>query len=427
MIFWMVILIANIFFIENRLRRGKQIHIHYLCIILFSLLSIKILNTLLCITLIYWLVRSMRAKRYFSLKPYILPLVILSTFLLFTGVLSIYTLNTVRSDLLGLIVRNFVIMTVWPIMIAYTIPNILVLKKVAYFYAVLRIIEVSISGMIIYFFYYQQFYMLITLSNLDISISDYNYPRLLSVGAPNSNDAAFVLLGALGLIVYKLFSNFKRIDFILSVTAFFGILFTWSRSVWIFLFLYFVLIIGNNSKLNKSTIFIAGILLLVLTTIGIQLFEERKANDDRLQTQDNASSRKHQMVDYITAIPNLPFFWGTYDDPRIIAKRLNLRGAFSSENYTLEIFTRNGILAGCFFLTFFFYFITSYWQTTKYYIELNKQNKNNTAFVFAMFATYISLFLMAQSSLFRNNLILWIMIGFMSVIKQQKLVDNHEE
>lgn len=426
MIILIVSLFAIVFFIENRLASGKQDHIHYLCIILFSWSSVEMGNTLLVITLLYWAVRSVKKVRFISVKPYIIPLFILSSILLVTGFLSFLALKESRTDLLGLAVRNYIIMTIWPIMIANTIPDMLRLRKMAFFYALVRIFEVGITGMIIYFFYYKEFYIFGTLTNMDINISDYNTPRLLSIGAPNPNDAAFVLLGALGLVAYRLFYQVRILDLLLSIIALVGMLLTWTRSVWVFVLLYFVLVIGFNKKLNKFALLFTGLVLLVLSTIALQLFEERKTTDDRLQSTDNASLRKQQYTNYISSIPKMPFLWGMYDDSQIIASKLNLKEEFSSENYILETFTRNGILAGSLFTAFFVYIIIGFWYTTKTYIKVHEKNTHDVAFVVAAFATFISLFLMAQTSLFHNNLILWIMIGFLSVIKQQIYTKNNE-
>jgi hypothetical protein len=422
MIYLISIFAVIVFFIENRLAVGKQIHIHYVCIILFSVLSVEMFNTLLCLTLLYWFARSLKPRGYFSNTPYLIPLAILSFILLVTGLLSVYAYTRVRVDFLGSIVRNFVIMTLWPILIAYTIPDIARLRKVVYFYAVVRIIEVGVIGMIIYFYYYQEFWAFGNLGGLDISITSIANPRLISIGAPNSNDAASVLLGALGLIAYQLFNRFRLVDLGLSVIAFFAMLFTWTRSVWVFLLLYFVLIIGFNRKTNVFAILFFVAFLFGMATVGLQLFDKRKLTDDRLQSNENAYYRQRQMNDYLVAIPDMHFFWGMYDDTRTVKSKLHIRGDFSSENYTLETFTKHGILAGCIFVAIFIYFIVGFWRTTRTYIRVHPQNRNDTAFVIAVFATFISLFLMSQTSLFRNNLILYVMIGFMSVIKQQNYI-----
>jgi hypothetical protein len=208
-------------------------------------------------------------------------------------------------------------------------------------------------------------------------------------------------------------------DLILSLVAFFGMLFTWTRSVWVFLLLYFVLVIGFNRRTNVFAILFFIVFLFALGTVGLQLFDKRKLTDDRLQSNENAYYRQRQMNDYLVAIPDMHFFWGMYDDTRTVKSKLHIRGDFSSENYTLETFTKHGILAGCLFVAFFLYFLTSFWRTTRTYIKTHQKNRNNVVLVIAVFATFISLFLMSQTSLFRNNLILYVMIGFMSVIKQQ--------
>jgi len=413
-----------VFFIENRLAVGKQIHIHYVCIILFSVLSVELFNTLLCLTLLYWFARSLKPRGYFSNTPYLIPLSFLSFVLLVTGLLSVYAFTRIRVDFLGSIMRNFVIMTFWPILIAYTIPDIARLRKVVYFYAVIRIIEVGVIGMIIYFYYYQEFWAFGNLGGLDISITSIANPRLISIGAPNSNDAASVLLGALGLVSYQLFNRFRIMDLVLSLIAFFGMLFTWTRSVWAFLLLYFVLVFAFNRKSNLFAVLFLGVILFVMGTLGVQLFDKRKLTDDRLQSNENAYYRQRQMNDYLVAIPDMHLFWGMYDDTRTVKSKLHIRGDFSSENYTLETFTKHGILAGCVFVALFIYFITSFWRTTRTYVRIHLQNRNDVAFVVAVFATFISLFLMSQSSLFRNNLILYIMIGFMAVIKKQNYIGH---
>jgi hypothetical protein len=423
----LISIVAIILFIENRLASEKPLHIHYLCIILFSFLSIEVCNTLLIFTLIYWLVRSLKTIRFLTPKPYVVPLILFSSILLITGIFSVFALGEFKIEILGTVIRTFLIMTLWPVMIAYTVPDITKLRQLAYFYAITRIIEVSIIGMIIYFFYYNEFYLFATLTDFNISISDISNPRLISIGAPNSNDAAFVLLGCLGFISYRLFHRFKVSDLILSLLALSGLLFTWTRSVWLFVLLYFGIIIGFNKKISRFTLLFFGIFLLALSLVAFHIFEERKLNDERLQTGENAFARQKQYIDYLSAIPNLPFFWGLYDDPQIVASRLHIKEDFSAENYTLETFTRNGIMAGSLFVIFFGYIIVSFWLTIRTYIAIHSNDAINSAFVIALFAVFVSLFIMAQTSLFRNNLIIWIMIGFLSVISQQNNLYEHEK
>lgn len=425
---WMIAAIfVVVFFIENRVSCGKHIHIHYLCILLFSFFSLEFCNTLLCVILVYWFIRSVFTSHILVIKPYIISLVIISFVLLATGVFSSFASENESTSSLGLGARNFVIMTFWPIMISYTIPDILHLRKMAIFYAISRIIEVAVIGMIIYLFFYDEFFAYFSLSEIDNGISDPSTPRLFSIGAPNSNDAAFALLGAFGLITYQLFNRFRFSELLLTIIALVGMLLTWTRSVWLFVLLYFVLFFGLKKKLSKIALLFTGVGLVVISVIAFHLFEERKTIEDRLQTTDNVNLRKQQLTEYMNAIPRMPFFWGLYDDPRVIADKLHITEEISAENYCLEIFTRNGILAGCLFMAFYLYFIISSWLTTIEYIKRHKVEKENVIFVIAVFGTFISLFLMAQTSLFRNNLILWIMIGFMSIIKQQIYFDVNEE
>ena len=94
-----------------------------------------------------------------------------------------------------------------------------------------------------------------------MSISDYDNPRLVSIGAPNSNDAAFVLVGAMGLVVYQLFNKLKFFNIVLSILAFAGIIFTWSRSAWAFVLIYFTIFVSLNKKMNSKAILFVFFLL----------------------------------------------------------------------------------------------------------------------------------------------------------------------
>lgn len=427
MMYLLVLALCSFLFIENRIYKDKQIHIHYLCAFLFSFISLEIFNTLLCVILVYWGITSLIRAKFFSLKSYLGPLTVLSVTLLVTSFFSFLNDPSHDISLFGLSVRNFVIMTFWPYMISYTITNLPQLKKLIYFYAVFRVFEVGIVGLTIYFFFYQEMWLLVNSLDLDVSMSDFNSPRLLSIGAPNSNDAAFVLLGALGLIVYRLFNKFRFTDVLLISIAFFSVFFTWTRSVWIFLLIYLGIIVWYNKKIKKEVIVFSCICLGIISVIAVNLYEVRKDNDDRLQTADNAYARQQQYIDYITAIPNIPIFFGVNGKPEVVAVKLGIRDAISPENYTLSIFLNNGILAGCLFVLIFFYFLVCFWLDAKRYIKNNKEKTDDCAFVVAVFATFVSMFLMAQTSLFRNNLILWIMIGFMSVIKKQIFIKKYEE
>lgn len=428
MMYLILLILGIILFIENRINKNRQIHIHYLCIVLFSLIAFKECNTLLSVILIYWLLRSLRKPDCkFLIKPYLIPLFVFSTVLLLTGIFSFFAVKETSVDLIGILIRNFVIMTFWPIMIAYTIPDILHLRKMVYFYAVVCILEVGVTGMIIYFFYYEDLYLFSNLTDLDISISDLNNPRLISFGSRNSNDAAFILLGAFGLVMHQLFTKFRIKDLILTLTAFFGMLFTWTRSVWVFVLIYLGCFFYYNKKLNAYIIMFFAFFLIIISIVSIQLIEDRVNTDERLQSNENADSRKQQYLDYFLAIPKMPLFWGMYDSPQIISSKLGIREVLSPENYTLQTFLKNGVFAGLTFVFFFVYFIFNFWTTMKTYIRVNKHEKSNTTFVVAVFATFISISLMTQSSFFRNNLIIWVMIGFLSVIKQQTYIDKNEE
>ena len=205
-------------------------------------------------------------------------------------------------------------------------------------------------------------------------------PRLVSIGAPNSNDAAFVLLGGLGMVVYQLFNRFRFVDLVISMVAFFGMLFTWTRSVWIFLLIYFLIIFALK-KTNLFVVLFFGLFAFAIGIYAFQLFEKRKLHEDRLQTNENAVYRENQMIDYLVAIPEMHFFWGVFDDTQTVKSKLHIRGEFSSENYTLETFTKHGILAGSAFVLFFIYFILSFWRTTNTYINVQQENKNDFVFV----------------------------------------------
>lgn len=428
MIYIIAIVVCIIFFIENRISKGKQIHIHFLCVILFTLFTIAICNTLLCITLLYWFVRTIKSNGYFSIKPFVVPLTLISLILLITGLFSVYALSVPNEGIIGSILRDFIVMLFWPILISYTIKNIEDLQKLAYFYAVARIIEVGVIGIIIYFFYYDELWALNYRYDLKLDMLDLDHAsRLLTIGAPNSNDAAFVLLGAMGLVAYRLFYKIKIIDLILCLVAFLGMLFTWTRSVWPFVALYFLFVIGFNKRINKFAIILFCIAAYFLSIFALQSFQNKKMEDERLQTYGNFYSRQQQLNDYLGGIFRLPVFWGMYDDPKVVAAKLGIRDSFSSENYTLETFTKRGLLAGFLFIGFFIYFIFSFWQTTKMYIKVNQHDKKNVGFVIAVFGVFISIFLMAQTSLFRSNHIIWIMIGFMSVIKQHTYRRVHYE
>lgn len=409
---------VSVIFVENRISKNKQIHVHYLCIILFALITFQEINTLLCVVLIYWFFRSFRNFKYHPAVPYVKQLLFLSLILLITGFFSVYSFISSRSDFLGLIVRNFVIMTFWPILIAYTIHDIAHLKKILYFYAAARIVEVSLTGLIIYFNYFKIFsFIELPPEIANSSRLTTDLPRLVSFGSPNADDASFVLLGTLGFISFQLFNKLRFIDVLFFVINFIGIIFTWTRSVWIFLIVYFVIVLTLNKKFNRYIFLALGLLMFFVFNY---FFEDRKYSDNRLQSNDNAIYRKNQLIDYITAIPDLNLFYGMYEDRTSITSKLKIRGDSSAENYTLEVFILNGILAGCLFIAYFIYFIISFWRTTKVYIQFQKENKKDVVVVIATFATFVSLFLMAQSTLFYNNHILWILIGCMSVIKKQQ-------
>lgn len=146
------LIISVIVFIEVCLSYGKQLYIHYLCISFFSLMSFEECNSILCLTLAYWLIRSYSIGFNVLEQPFLKPLFILTFTIFITGLMTLLLLNEIKLSEMGTYGRNFIVMFFWPIIMANTIPDISSLRKFAYFYAIVRIIEVGIGGLIIYFF-----------------------------------------------------------------------------------------------------------------------------------------------------------------------------------------------------------------------------------------------------------------------------------
>ena len=204
------------------------------------------------------------------------------------------------------------------------------------------------------------------------------------------------------LLVLGVISAFPNI---LSLIFFVFILFSYSRTAHISLIVSFIILLFKD-KLNKKTVLL-GALIIFISLIFIVL----KTNYLQQTGRQWISGRNIYFSYATSSIKEFPLFGtGPGNFAYAVFKRQVNYGMFtdSAENFILEIFAENGILAGTFFILFVL-------------IVFHKHKKNSD---FLTFLALTLMFMIDFSYRFNSFLILWFILGGLVLNTEKKKFIN---
>ena len=204
------------------------------------------------------------------------------------------------------------------------------------------------------------------------------------------------------MLVLGVISAFPNI---LSLIFFVFILFSYSRTAHISLIVSFIILLFKD-KLNKKTVLL-GALIIFISLIFIVL----KTNYLQQTGRQWISGRNIYFSYATSSIKEFPLFGtGPGNFAYAVFKRQVNYGMFtdSAENFILEIFAENGILAGTFFILFVL-------------IVFHKHKKNSD---FLTFLALTLMFMIDFSYRFNSFLILWFILGGLVLNTEKKKIIN---
>lgn len=415
-----------IFFIVIRNRKSNSILLHKILIFLYTFYN-PITNKLLFLLLLIWfLFEVLDSKWLFFLDKHIFLIFIVGTLWLLTGIIGFNQSKSIEKDeFSSYLLSPYFNGVIWSILILRTIKNTDDLKSFIKFYVLFRLIEIAFLGMFIYFVVYDWFvqfsFILQEFFRLDIG----EEKRLISIATRNANEAAFLIIPSALFYIVQLNNkyNFRYlIFFIFSILALF---LTYTRSGWLIfvisVLLYFI-IYGKIKRIFLKYFLIISVLILFLVFF-YSFFGQIKPS--RLNSTDTIELRFVQYFDYLMSISKVPIFNGYYEDIWVLGDLLNTREYISSENILLDTFIKHGLLMGLIYLIFWIYSINSSISVIKLVndkeISLSGEDKSLYAFITSIFLT---LFVMANTSLFEQNSIFWILMAMVFISKRLLFVKN---
>jgi hypothetical protein len=316
---------------------------------------------------------------------------------------------------------------IWSILILRTIKTIDNLKSFIKHYVLFRMIEIAFLGVFIFLFVYDWFvqfsFILQEYFRLDIG----EEKRLISIASRNANEAAFLLIPSVLFYLIQLNNkyNFKYfLFFIISITALF---LTYTRSGWLVFaistILYF-LIYGRIKRVFLNNLLLFSLFILVLVVF---YFYTGDIKSSRLNSSDTIELRFIQYFDYFTSISKVPLFYGYYEDIWVLGDLLNTREYISSENLLLDTFIKHGLLMGSIYLLFWIYSIMSGISTIRLIHDNNVKIRSDDLSLFSfILAIFFALFIMANTSLFEQNSIFWILLAI-SFITKRLIIESINE
>ncbi len=417
-----------IFLIVLRNRKDNSIYLHKILIILYTFYN-PITNKIIFLFLLVWfIIEVLDSRLLLFLDKHIFRIFLVGTLWLVTGVIGFNQSKSIEQDeFTSYLLSPYFNGVIWSILILRTIKTIDNLKSFIKHYVLFRMIEIAFLGIFIFLFVYDWFvqfsFILQEYFRLDIG----EEKRLISIASRNANEAAFLLIPSVLFYLIQLNNkyNFKYfLFFIISVTALF---LTYTRSGWLVFaistILYF-LIYGKVKRVFLNYLLLFSLLILILF---IFYFFTGDIKSSRLNSSDTIELRFIQYFDYLTNIAKVPLFNGYYEDIWVLGDLLNTREYISSENLLLDTFIKHGLLMGSIYLLFWIYSIMSGISTIRLIHDNNLKMRSDDLSLFSfILSIFFALFIMANTSLFEQNSIFWILLAI-SFITKRLIIESFNE
>ncbi len=409
--FYLIIVLASIFLV-NKYCVKNPIVLHQVLIALYCFYN-PFTNKAIFILIAIWIIYLLTFQNKFKFNnKYTLIILTIGTYWLFSGMRGILVSRTMdQDDIASFLVSPYVNGVLWAVLIVTTIKSIEDVTKFFYCYAFFRLVEIGISGIVFYFFFYDTLMQYSILLKEFIRLDVDPAKRLISIASRNANDAAFLLMPSCILYFQNLYfrTTLKYgIYFLISVLA---LILTFTRSGWLIFIICIVFFILILKKIKIS--FLKSVLFLFVTlVISLFVYFSLLKVESRLTSDETIVMRMNQYYDYFFGIGKVGFFNGIYEDIWTTADFLSVREYISSENIFLDTFIKHGVLAGILYSIIWLYFIITNLKTV---LLLQKNTafiqKNMLYFIASFCSMFFVLFLMANTSLFEQSSFYWILFA----------------
>lgn len=406
-LFYIVSLIFSCFVVIKYATKSPLI-VHFIVIVCYTLYN-PFTNKIIFIILSLWGAKLFLTTNLFFRNKFVVLIFTVGTYWLFAGIIGAIKSSIEFEEIISGIVSPYFNGVLWAVIIISTLKGINDVRRFCYFYALMRVIEIGVLGLYLYFFQYELLLELRIVLDKFIRLDVDPTKRLISFASRNANEAAFLLVGAAGFLFHKLYLkiNFKNgIVFGILVIALF---LTWTRSGWlifIILILLYFLFIGRVRKVFLAT----SLIITFLSIFPIILLLASRS--DRVFSDESLQMRIDLYLQYISNLYKVPFFYGIYNDIWVTADKLSISMYITSENTFIDTFVKFGILAGILYSIIWTVFLYLYGKILIY----AKRNRNvlgvdDFYFIVSLCATFFATFVMVNTSLFEQMSFCWLLFG----------------
>jgi O-antigen ligase len=367
---------------------------------------------------ISWIILLILKNQNLIAKNYSIVIFLCGNILYGIGIIAISYSRTIDfSNITNYIISPYINSVIWSLILIETIYSTADLEKLFYRYAIFRILEIGVVGLIIYFLNKPEIYAYMYNIN-DMAYLNMKNPRLGSFSVPESIKASLYLIFANAILVYRLYNKIKIIDIILMGIGLIAILFTWSRSGWIFQVIVILLFFFLVGKLKFRHVFLFSIVILASFFLLQDTINSRLDADARLTSSQNYNTRVFLLQEYASNIQNIPIF-GVIEKAETMTKILDVNTSISSENIILDAFTTRGIFGGLLTIFLFAYFLRKFIKIRRESQYIYRAYHSQYLFITMITCIYISLFLLANTFLFlHTEPIWWLLFASVAIIEK---------
>jgi len=412
----LTVLLAIVFvlavFLVEKYANNKPLLLHNIIIVCYTLYN-PITNKIIFIVMSLWLFKLIRSKKYSFRNKYTLVIFFIGTIWLLSGIYGLLLSKTMKyDDIASYLVSPYFNGVIWGIIISITLRDLEEVKRFCYFYALMRLLEIGVLGLFLYFFLYESLIewgvLLKEIIRLDVDPTK----RLISFASRNANEAAFLLIGAGGFLFQKFYLKMNFKNSVALFTMVLALLLTWTRSGWIvfiFLILLIFMFIGKIKKKFLIMLFLGFFIILI--PLGIMIIA-RAGSESRLLSDETIMMRFNLYYEYVTSLWKVPFFHGIFEDVWVTSDMLSISSYASSENIFIDTYVKHGIFAGLLYSVIWGMFLFHYIKITVLARKMRTMlSTEEFYFIITIAATFFSVFVMANTSLFEQVSVFWILFG----------------
>jgi hypothetical protein len=306
------------------------------------------------------------------------------------------------------IIKGFIPCTIWSIILLKTIKTETEIGKIFIIYAVVRAIESGLFGLI----QYSQGARYLDYGNYTYDLAlrrGISGERLTGLIIPDPVEVAFFLITVIGVLFYVFKQEKNKFYLVLLIVSILAIIFTWSRSGLIFIFLMLFILANKLGLLRiKFKYFLSGLLIFSILIYFLQdVVSSRISEESRLTSENTLLGRVVVYYAVSQNLDNIPLFGSGITDP-ILASYNVTQFEYSTENLLLQTFVQHGYIAGILFLVMIIFSLYYFLNGYKHF-RINKSGNRDVSIYGVILLTYIFCLLMSQTLYIRfDEPLLWI-------------------